>query len=305
VPHTKKPMNKRKIIVLILGISLIISCKQKENSQISEIETWKLGWRMIENSMEDNYEIANLQFDSLRNITNKIDRKYLLTGLKSKNEIGKNEEIIQILSNQDENMLREICTSEFLSKFEICNVIPKEKVKNENLQNELIKMYVDDQAVRYNLMQNIIDKYNIDTTEITKDGGVEVDERNRNRLKEIIGEFGFPTKKLVGKDAIQGVFFIIQHSDGDKEWQKSQLPNIERAVENGDLEGQKYAYLYDRIKINSGEKQLYGTQFSNVDPINKTVELADTENVEDLDKRRMKIGMMPISMYKKYMLKNL
>ena len=99
MPHTKKPMNKRKIIVLILGISLIISCKQKENSQISEIETWKLGWRMIENSMEDNYEIANLQFDSLRNITNKIDRKYLLTGLKSKNEIGKNEEIIQILSN--------------------------------------------------------------------------------------------------------------------------------------------------------------------------------------------------------------
>ncbi len=49
------------------------------------------------------------------------------------------------------------------------------------------------------------------------------------------------------------MFFIIQHSDGDKEWQKSQLPNIERAVENGDLEGQKYAYLYDRIKINSGE----------------------------------------------------
>ena len=101
------------------------------------------------------------------------------------------------------------------------------------------------------------------------------------------------------------MFFIIQHSDGDKQWQKSQLPNIERAVENGDLDGQKYAYLYDRIKINSGEKQLYGTQFSNVDPINKTVELADTENVEDLNKRRMKIGMMPIDMYKKYMLKNL
>ena len=192
-------MNKRKIIVLILGISFIISCKQKENSQISEIETWKLSWRMIENSMEDNYEIANLQFDSLRNITNNIDRKYLLTGLKSKNEIGKDEEIIQILSAQDENMLREICTSEFLSKFEICSTIPKEKVENESLQNELIKMYVDDQAVRNNLMQNIIDKYNIDTTEITKDGGVEVDERNRNRLKKIIGEFGFPTKSISWK----------------------------------------------------------------------------------------------------------
>jgi hypothetical protein len=71
------------------------------------------------------------------------------------------------------------------------------------------------------------------------------------------------------------------------------------------MDGQKYAYLYDRIKINSGEKQLYGTQFEKVDPINKTVELADTENIENLDNRRMKVGMMPIKMYKEYMLKNL
>ena len=154
-------------------------------------------------------------------------------------------------------------------------------------------------------MEDIISKYNIDKSEITKDGGVTVDERNRNRLKEIFKEFGFPNSKLIGKDAMQGIFFIIQHSDGDKEWQKSQLSNIEKAVENGDMDGQKYAYLYDRIKINSGEKQLYGTQFAKVDPINKTVELADTENIENLDNRRMKVGMMPIKMYKEYMLKNL
>jgi len=42
-----------------------------------------------------------------------------------------------------------------------------------------------------------------------------------------------------------------------------------------------------RTKINGGEKQLYGTQFKNVDPINKTVELADTDDIENLDRRRM------------------
>jgi hypothetical protein len=104
---------------------------------------------------------------------------------------------------------------------------------------------------------------------------------------------------------MQGVFLMIQHSDGDKEWQKAQLINIEKAVKKGDMDGQSYAYLYDRIKINSGEKQLYGTQFSNVDPINKTVELAETEDMENLDKRRMEMGMMPIKMYKEFMLKNL
>lgn len=104
---------------------------------------------------------------------------------------------------------------------------------------------------------------------------------------------------------MNGIFLMIQHSDGDEAWQKSQVVNIKAAVKNGDMDGQNFAYLYDRIKINSGEKQLYGTQFSNVDPINKTVELADTEDLKNLDKRRREIGMMPIGMYKKFMLKNL
>ena len=202
-------------------------------------------------------------------------------------------------------MLQEICRKEFLSKYEVCKEYSIEEVENKELQIELIRMYVDDQAARGNLMHDIISKYKIDSTEITQNGGVFVDERNRNRLKEIFKEYGFPTKKLVGKDAMQGIFLMIQHSDGDKEWQKSQLPNIEEAVKNGDMNGQSYAYLYDRIKINGGEKQLYGTQFANVDPINKIVELADTEDLDNLDKRRMEIGMMPIQMYKEFMLKNL
>jgi len=43
----------------------------------------------------------------------------------------------------------------------------------------------------------------------------------------------------------------------------------------------------------------------NVDPINKTVELSDTEDIENLDRRRMEVGMMPIQMYEQIMLRNL
>ena len=101
-----------------------------------------------------------------------------------------------------------------------------------------------------------------------------------------------------------GVFLMIQHADGDQEWQRSQLEKIEEAVEKGDLEGQSYAYLYDRIKIHRGEKQRYGTQFAKVDPVNKTVELAETEDIENLDKRRRAMGLMPIEMYKRFMFKD-
>lgn len=298
-------MNKQILTLIAFGIISLTSCNKIISQQMTDVEVWKLGWRIIASSMEENYELANLQFDSLRNSTKTIDRKYLVTGLEVKNKLGKVDEITEIISSQDEKMLQEICSKGFLSSYEICKEYSIEKVDNKELQIELIKMYVDDQAARGNLMGNMISKYNIDSTEITQDGGILVDERNRNRLKEIFNEYGFPTKELVGKDAMQGIFLMIQHSDGDKEWQKSQLPNIEKAVKNGDMDGQSYAYLYDRIQINSGEKQLYGTQFAKVDPINKIVELAETEDLENLDRRRMEMGMMPIEMYKEFMLKNL
>lgn len=71
------------------------------------------------------------------------------------------------------------------------------------------------------------------------------------------------------------------------------------------MDGQSYAYLYDRVRINGVEKQLYGTQFADVDPVNGTVTLAETEDIDNLDHRRMGIGMMPIEMYKELMIKNI
>ncbi len=135
--------------------------------------------------------------------------------------------------------------------------------------------------------------------------GISTDVTNTKRLKEIIKVYGFPTKVMVGKDAMRGIFFIIQHIDRDQEWQKSQLENIEKAVKEGRMDGQSYAYLYDRIKRNSGEKQRYGTQFAKVAPVNKTVELGDVKDIENWDQRRMEFGMMPIEMYERLMLDNL
>jgi hypothetical protein len=38
--------------------------------------------------------------------------------------------------------------------------------------------------------------------------------------------------------------------------------------------------------------------------VNKTLELAETEDIENLDRRRMEVGMMPIKMYEQLMLRN-
>lgn len=296
-------MNRHFISLVIIGLSITFSCKVNNSLQMDDVDAWKLGWRMTASSMDENFELASLQFDSLRNSSKNISSRFLATGLEAKSKIGNNDDVIQILNAQSKEKLQEICVKSILSNLEPCVDYSFEKVENKALQLELIKMYVDDQASRGNFMQDLINKYKIDSTNISLDQGIIVDKKNRDRLKEIIEEFGFPTRELVGLDAMKGIFFIIQHSDEDKDWQKLQLLNIEKAVAKGDMDGQNYAYLYDRIKINNGEKQLYGTQFANVDPNNKIVELAETEDLENLDRRRMEMGMMPIQMYKDIILK--
>eukprot|EP01051_Picozoa_sp_SAG22_P032688 SAG22_NODE_13919_length_391_cov_0.517123_1_plen_64_part_10 len=62
-------MTKKILIILIIGLIAIISCKEEKKSQISDAEIWKLGWRMIASSMDENYELANQQFDSLANFS--------------------------------------------------------------------------------------------------------------------------------------------------------------------------------------------------------------------------------------------
>ncbi|WP_162055771.1 DUF6624 domain-containing protein [Pontibacter pamirensis] len=299
---------KKNLSILIL-ILLISSCTATEKEEkLSEIEKWKLGWRMIVSSTDENYQLGELQFDSLLSESSEIEPKFLITGLEILDKLGKREKLVQVINGQDQETLQVLCNTNLftqnLNDVDVCKSIEKEKVSNPKLQMELVKMYVDDQAVRGNLQEDIITKYSLIKAEIANEGEG-VDDRNRERLKEIFREHGFPTKEMVGKDAMSGIFIMIQHADYDKEWQKSQLPNIEQAVQNGDMDGQSYAYLYDRIKSNAGEKQRYGTQFSHIDPANKTVELAPTEDMENLDKRRMEAGMMPIEMYKEIMLENL
>lgn len=298
-------MKKTNFLILVFGLLLTTSCKNLSNPQLSDEEVWKLGWRLIENSMDDKLVLAESQFDTLQSLSKNIDTKFLMTGIEIKSKLNKSEEVKDLLSVQEQEILNELCSQDFLKGSIHCESSKEVKPKNELLQLEIIKMYINDQYVRSNLMEDVLKRYNLVKSEVIVDStGINTDERNRKRLKEIIDEFGFPNEDMVGKDAMDGIFYLIQHSDGDKVWQKSQLSNIEKAVKKGDMDGHQYAYLYDRIKVNEGEKQLYGTQFSNVNTVNKTVKLAETEDLERLDKRRREVGMMPIEMYKRIMLKH-
>ncbi len=80
----------------------------------------------------------------------------------------------------------------------------------DNLKSELIKMAGEDQAARKIALESGI----LDQT---------IDIRNTARMKEIIDRFGWPTSKMVGDEASQAAWLIVQHADLDPEFQKECL----------------------------------------------------------------------------------
>lgn len=64
-------------------------------------------------------------------------------------------------------------------------------------------------------------------------------------------------------------------------------------LKNCDFSDKNYAYLYDRVAINSGEKQRYGTQFER-DAEGKLTP-KEIENEGEVDERRKEKGLESLS----------
>lgn len=116
------------------------------------------------------------------------------------------------------------------------------------------------------------------------------------RLREIIAEYGWPGSALVGVKGGGAAWTIAQH--GDPEFLAWTLPMMYEAVKRRELEEALYGTSLDRVLINQGKKQIYGTQFD-TDPATGKCEPKPVEDPEHLDDRRIRAGMAPIAEYAK------
>lgn len=270
-----------------------------------ELANWRLAWRVVESEWNEAYEEAELRFDSLAQVQAypEMDLSALHAGLSVKIELGKEEEVSEILPKLSEEQFAKLCQSEKLMGFSQCEGLAAPKASRPDLEQQLIDIYVKDQYIRGNVLHEWLERSQVDTISLKHQTMGQVDKENREALKSIIEEVGFPTREMVGKVGMSTAFIVIQHADQDTAWQKAQLPNIKQAVLAGDMDGTRYAYLFDRTQVNSGGKQRYGTQFASVDPASGQATLAPVEMPSELDERRMEVGLMPFDMYRRLMLK--
>lgn len=129
----------------------------------------------------------------------------------------------------------------------------------------------------------------------------ELDIKNTERMKVIVNEIGWPTISKVGSDVSFAAWLLVQHADHDVDFQITCLDLMKSAPE-GDVDKQNIAFLEDRVRVNQGRGQLYGTQFRQENGQHIPQPIEDEANV---DARRAEMGMGTLKervaeMYEKY-----
>ena len=122
---------------------------------------------------------------------------------------------------------------------------------------------------------------------------VDVDERNTARLKDLISWFGWPTKSLVGAQAASAAWLLTQHADHDVAFQQNALKLMRQArkARPSDVALPDIAQLTDRVLINCGQPQLFGTQFIKK---GKTKVLQPLKDPRRVNQRRAKFELPPL-----------
>lgn len=160
------------------------------------------------------------------------------------------------------------------------------------LQRNLLLMQQQDQDARKHWMDSL-ESNNADA-EALRLYTAETDKSNLRRLKHIINQNGFPTIGMVGVEGVHAAFLLIQHADTDPSFQKKMLKVVTRRLHAGEISGNAYALLTDRVLRAEGKPQRYGTQFDEREGNLVPAPIADPSHV---DQRRRALGLISLANY--------
>ncbi|WP_152982716.1 DUF6624 domain-containing protein [Stenotrophomonas humi] len=162
----------------------------------------------------------------------------------------------------------------------LVGIVPSEPQLREQL---LEMMRIDQQAREGDWSPPMIEKM------------LAVDAANLPKIKKIVANHGsLPGARQVGADGVSAAWLLVQHADRDPAFQQQVLDRIMPLVESGEVSSREIALLTDRVLVNAGAPQRYGSQLA---AINGKWEPKPMEAPEQVDQRRARLGQMPLADY--------
>ncbi|MFT3947845.1 MAG: hypothetical protein QM763_12825 [Agriterribacter sp.] len=162
------------------------------------------------------------------------------------------------------------------------------------LNNELHNIYRLDQQYREQLSN--LPPTSTMTMELWKKQNL-LDSINLIRVTKVLDSIGFPHKPLFDDSAGTATFMVIQHATLQQ--QEKYLPLFQTAADQNQIKPSLVALMVDRVRVGKGQKQIYGTQAVPIkDPktgyMTDKYELAPIEDEENVNQRRLKVGLPTI-----------
>lgn len=165
-------------------------------------------------------------------------------------------------------------------------------LKMPALRKEINSMTLNDQKLRFQQAQAQSDSL---AQAISRQIAIS-DSNNTNHAKSILKQYGWPTISQIGEDGQNNLWLIVQHSDQDIQFQRAALLAMEKLKGTKELNLDNFAFLYDRIRCNLNNKQVYGTQVvwsSN----GEASAFRPIENESNADELRGQLGLVSLEIY--------
>lgn len=171
---------------------------------------------------------------------------------------------------------------------------------DKNLSKFIDSLAYEDQKYR-GLIRKI---HNKDTDTLTQENVTQkillVDSLNFIHIQSLFNKHGYLGFDKIGERSSRSFWLLVQHADKHRDFQDSVLTAMKIEADRGNAFMSNYAYLLDRVKVNKGEPQVYGTQMM-FNSAKTTYEPRTVIEPEKLNERRKEVGLDTIEKYIKSM----
>ena len=120
-----------------------------------------------------------------------------------------------------------------------------------------------------------------------------IDVPHTKRLNEMFEKHGFPSLAMVGKEGLEAFMLLVQHAVSDEIRERVREP-MRLAFERKEIPPDRYSTFIDRLLVNQGKPQIYGTNFEMKDG---RLVMSPVEDPAGLNNRRRAAGLPPIEEY--------
>jgi hypothetical protein len=182
----------------------------------------------------------------------------------------------------------------------VIEIVKANKEKAEaNFDKPLVAMldtiYQEDQKYRHQIKE-IEEKYGWDSHQMRTHWEmiIEKDSINLVKVTKILDERGWLGEDVIGHQGNTTLFLVIQHAD--LETQEKYLPMMREAVIKGNASASHLALLEDRVALDKGEKQTYGSQIG-LDQKTGAYYVLPLIDPDNVDERRAEVGLGPLADY--------